>query len=399
MAWNHRENVVAVGVTIQAGAGVYNAPGVNDLMAVSNITNTREPVTTDDPTATGTVWKPPRILLGKTGTVGFTFPLRGFGAGGLPLANAFPFGRLMQSAGYAEIRTAAAVIENLQAGSTTTALRLAAGQSAVDDFWFGVAIQHAAIGAGALGGSSLVVDYLGATKDAIIAELLGVAPAGATQYTIPAQLTYVQGTLTTAPPLLSVSVWRDKLRYNYVDCRPTQLGKDVPVGNEYNTGFPAVDVSLKGKLYSVQQEAAPQVPAAVRAVPIPPAKGGKFLLDRVVLGHGGIKWTNTYEVGAPSNQNQADGIDAYEIMSGTGVLNLDLNQADLGDFDFSSREDAQTIMTAMSTWGAGVGNRFGLTVAGVVIDPLNTGARNGFVSLTGDAFPVDVDKRTALTIW
>lgn len=398
MAWNHRENVVAMGVAIQPTPGLFVAPGVNDLMAVSQPANSRDPIVTDDPTNTGTIWTPPRILLGKTGTAGATFPLRGPGGAAPPAAQAWPFGRILLSAGMTETINAAAIAGVLQVGSTTSQLRLAVGESAVDDAYLGAPIQHAALGAGAIGSTSIIMDYLGATKDAIVPETI-IAPAAGSAYTIPPFLSYVLGTLTTSPPLLSVSVWRDKRRYDYKDCRPTTLSFDVPVGNEYNTGFPASEFAFKGTLVGSSQDVTPQIPAAVRAVPIPPAKGGKFVLDRTVLGHGSIRWTAGTEVGAPSNQNQANGIDAYEIMSGTRTLALDLNQMDVADFDFEAREDAQTIMPALSTWGAGAGNRFGLMVPGVVIDPLNIGARNGFVSLTGDAHPVQVDKSVALAIW
>lgn len=399
MTWNHRASIVAMGVTIQPTPGVFNAPGAADLMAVATPNNTRDPIVTDDPTASGTIWQAPRILLGKTGTAGATFPLRGPGGADVPAANAWPFGRILQSAGYTEIRNTAEIDGVLAAGSTTTALRLAAGESAVDDFFLGAPIQHADIGSGPIRGTSIIMDYLGATKDAILAELLDGAPAAGSAYTIPKFLSYVLGTLTSAPPLLSVSVWRDKRRYDYMDVRPTSITFDIPVGNEYNTGFPSCEFALKGKLVAADGDTTPAVPAAVRAVPIPPAKAGKFVLDRVPLGHGALRFTQGMDVGAPSNQNQDEGIDGYEIMSGQRTLNLDLNQMDVSDFDFEAREDAQTIMPALSMWGAGAGNRFGWLNPGVVIDPLNVGERNGFVSLTGDAHLIDVDKSAALAIW
>src|SRR3546814_3311478 len=67
----------------------------------------------------------------------------------------------------------------------------------------------------------MIMDYNGTTKTAVLAETLGAAIV-AGDYTIPANLTYVLGTLSTAPPLLSISVWRDKKRYDYRDVRPTR---------------------------------------------------------------------------------------------------------------------------------------------------------------------------------
>lgn len=398
MAWNHRENVIAIGVALQVDQGVFVAPGAGDLMGVANIGNTRDPITTDDPTETGTVWNANRVVIGKTGTVNFNFPIRGPGGAAPPAADEWPMGRILQSGGYAEMVNAAAIDDVLGVGSTTTALKLAAGESAVDDFFVGAPIQVAAIGAGAIRGTSLISDYDGATKLATISDTI-VAPAAGVAYTIPPYLSYVLGTLGTLPPFVSISVWRDKRRYDYVDCRLQSLNKDIPVGNEYNTGFPSIECTLKGTPIAVDQDVTPPLPASILAVPVQAAKGGKFTLDRVPLGHGGITWQTGYEVGAPSNQNQDDGIDGHEIMSGDRTLSLDLNQMDLADFDFEAREDAQSIMPVQSLWGGGAGNRWGFLAPGVQINPLSPGTRNGFVSLTGDSFPVDVDKSVALTIW
>lgn len=399
MAWNHKENVVAIGVAIQAQQGVFVAPGANDLIGVSNVGNTRDPITTDDPTQTGTIWKPARIVIGKTGTVNFNFPMRGPGGASPPAANAWPMGRIMRSGGYTEIINATPIAGTLQSGSTTSQLALAAAASAVDGLYVGAPIQMVPIGSGAIRGTSLITAYNGATKAASIADTLASAPSASTAYTIPAYLSYVLGTLGTAPPFLSISVWRDKRRYDYVDCRMQSITKDIPVGNEYNTGFPSIEVTMKGTPIASPQDTTPALPSSILGVPVPAAKAGKFTFDRVPLGHGGLSWQTGYEVGAPSNQNQEAGIDGHEIMSGDRTLNLDLNQMDVVDFDFETRENAQTIMPVQSLWGGLAGNRFGFLAPGVVMNPLNPGARNGFVSLTGDTFPVAVDKSAALTIW
>lgn len=398
MSWNHRSQIVAIGVALQVTPGVFTAPNTTtDLIAVSQPANTRDPITTEDPTATGTIWQQRRMYLGKVGTVSGTFPIRGPGGGAPPAANAWPFGRILQSAGFTEQILAAALTNTLQAGSTTTKARLHAGASAVDDAYFGMPLQLAALGTG-FRANTLMMDYTGATKDAELPETI-VAPAGGVAFTIPANLTYVLGTLTGAIPLLSISIWRDKLRYDYKDVRPTSLAFDVPVSNEYNQTFPSAEFQLKGKLAGITQEAAPALPDAVLNMPIPPAKAGKFVFDRVPLGHGLMRWTNSTDVGAPSNQNQDEGQDAYEFMNGNRVLNLDLNQMDIADFAFDTREDNQTIMPVLSTWGMGAGNRFGLVTPGVVIDPLNIGDRNGFISLTGDSYPTALDKSVALSCW
>src|SRR3546814_11004643 len=102
----------------------------------------------------------------------------------------------------------------------------------------------------------MIMDYNGTTKTAVLAETLGAAIV-AGDYTIPANLTYVLGTLSTAPPLLSISVWRDKKRYDYRDVRPTSLTLDMPVANEANQVFPSLEAQFKGIVEAGTDESAP----------------------------------------------------------------------------------------------------------------------------------------------
>lgn len=387
-------------VAIQATPGIFTAPSApDDLIPVSPPTNGDDIVSAEDPTATGSVWNAARVYLGRTSNAGATFALRGPGGAAPPLANAWPQGRILQAAGFTEVRLAAALTAALQAGSTAQALSLDAAASAVDDFYIGMPIQHAAIGAAAsVKGTSVVMDYDGTSKLATIGETI-VAPAAGSNYTIPANLTYVLGTLTTAPPLLSVSIWRDKKRYDYMDCRPTSLTIDMPVSNEQNQGYPSVEFALKGLPAGDADEASPALPSALLTT-IPPYRAGKFYLDRVKLGHQSNRFTMNAEAAGASNANADFGQDAYEIMSGDRSIELDLNQMNITDFAINSRVDAQTIISMMSVWGMGVGNRFAFSTPEIVLNPLNNpGDRNGFVNLTGNAAFTGVDKSAALSLF
>lgn len=399
MAWNHRSRVIAMAVALQAQSGQFVQPDRQaDLIAVSNITNTHEALTTQDNTATGSIWEGNRIVLGKSATIGATIPLRGPGGAAPPAANAWPQGRIIQSAGWAEIRNGASRQAQLAAGSTTTALNLANTESAVNDTLIGTPIQHAAIGAG-FKATSIVVDYVGATQTAVLGETLAAAPAAGTQYTVPAYLSYVLGTLTTAPPLLSISVWRDKKRYDYQDWRPASFAINLPVANDANTAAPEITFSGKGIIKAIVDDTTPSLPSSLIAVPVPPYRNGKFYLDRTLLGHQNNSFTESATVGAASNANQAQGQDGYDILSGTRAIALDLNQMNVTDFDLHGREDSQVSMPMLSTWGLGSGNNFGFVVPNLQLDPASPGDRNGYVSLTGSAVTTDIDKSAALTIW
>jgi hypothetical protein len=285
------------------------------------------------------------------------------------------------------------------AGSTTTTLNLAAGESAVDDFWTGAPIQHANIGTvGTVKGTAAIVDYVGSTKIATIGETIVAPPAGG-NYTIPPFLSYVLGTLTTAPPLLSISLWRDKTRYDYRDCVVSSFRVNAPTANEGNTVFPAIEFTFKGILVGKYDDTTPVIPSSILSLSPPANRGGKFALDKVKLGHANLSIGATADTGAASNANQDPGQDGYDILSGSRTIELDLNSMNVSDFDIEARIANQTIIPVESIWGAGVGNRFLVTVPNMVLDPQNPGDRNGYVSLTGGAAPTDLDKSMALTVF
>lgn len=399
MAWNHKSRVVALAIAIQTVAGTFTTPTSADIIAVAPPTNKENIVSTDDPTATGSIWNAPRVYLGKTADVGASAPLRGPGGTAPFAANAWPLGRVLQAAGFAEVRTATAITGVTQAGSTTTAIVLAAAASATDDFYLGMPLQTALIGSGAVKGSSLVVDYNGTTKSATIGETMASAPGTSVAYTIPPNVTYQLGTLSSAPPLLSVTVWRDKKRYDYRDVRPTQLMIDMPVSNEANQVYPSIEFQLKGLVQAITDATTPALTTA-QLSSIAPYRNGKFCLDKVALGHQSTKFSISADVAGASNAAAANGQDGYEIMKGSRTLDFDINQMAVTDFDIDTRVDNQTTISTMSLWGGVQGNRFGFSAPEIVLDPLNNpGDRNGFVNLTGNAAFIGVDKSATLTVW
>lgn len=400
MSWNHKTRIVMMAVAIQSVANVFTAPAQADVIAVAVPNNNVEILTAADPTATGAVWEASPVYLGKTGTAGASLALRGPGGAAPPAANAWPEGRILQSAGWAEIINTTSRNPAMQAGSTTTALVLAGTESATDDILVGAPLQTASVGTG-FRQTTLVVDYIGATKTAHIAETLSGAPTTGTAYTIPAYMLYQLGTMVASPPLLSVSIWRDKKRYDYSDWRPTSLTIDIPVANDANQSFPTIEFAGRGIPVAEADDVLPATTTldARLAIAPPPARGGKFYMDRTKLGHQSLRFTETLEVAAASNQNQDAGQDGYEIMSGTRTVDLDLNQMNVTDFNVQSRVDARTVMPIMSTWGSGAGNRFGFLLPQTRLNALSPGDRNGFVNLTGNADVVPADKSATLAIW
>lgn len=390
-----KEQIAGLAVTIQPTPGVFNTPGAADMLPIETPDEGYDMISSDDPTLTGAIWATPRIFLGKRGRAGATARLRGHGLAVPPAANGFVLGRILQAAGFVELRNGADITEATAAGGTTSSIVLAATQTAVDDFYKGFPIQHDAFGSG-FRRTSLVRSYAGGSKTATLAEVLGAAPAGG-NYTIPASLVYALGTGQNIPSL-SATVWRGNRRRNFRDCGLSSFALNIPVGNDQNTETPSIEFGLLGTPAGEADQAPPSLASSMLTQPAP-AKAGKFVFNGIKIGHQSLRFEFGLDTGAAPNQNNDSGQEAYEIMGGTRTAALDLNQTLLTQLDVEALVDAQAKVPIMSTWGLGAGNRFGALVANSVLDPFSPTGRNGFVGLTGNANPTDVERAIALAIW
>lgn len=390
----HRDNILSFGVTIQPTPGVFNAPGAADLIPITSPENGFDPIEQDDDTLTGTMWNAPSQFLGTRGRAGATARLRGPGGTAVPAAGSWPLGRILMAAGFTEIRTAAAITAAVQANAITDTIKLDAAASAVDDFYKGMPISHAGIGAG-LRAFSMIREYNGATKEAQLMETLAAA-INAGNYTIPPSLSYVLST-GLAIPLLSVSVWRHKKRYDYRDCALSNFAINIPVSNDANTEAPSVEFSVVGVDHNEADQDAPALADSMLLSP-PPAKAGKFALAGVKIGHQSMRLEFGLETGAPPNQNFDDGQESYEILSGDRTLALDVNQQLVASLDLRAIARAQNPISALSVWGLGSGNRFVAGVANALLRPLSPTGRNGFVGVQGNAAVRDLDRAIALAV-
>lgn len=384
----HKERITSFGVALQPTPGTFVQPGVNDLIPISSPDNGNDPITADDDTLTGSLWGSNRQFLGKRGRAGATARLRGPGGATPPAANAWPLGRILQAAGFTEQRNATPITGTASANAVTDQIALAAAASAVDDAYKGWPIAHAGLGTG-MRAYSMIRDYVGATKMAYLSEDASAA-INSGSYTLPAGLFY---TLSTglAIPLLSCSVWRHKKRYDYRDCALSSFAINIPVSNDQQTDSPSVEFSMMGVPITPVDQDALAVPDSAMTPP-PPAKAGKFSIAKKLIGHQTLRLEFGLETGAPPNQNFDQGQESYEIMSGSRTVTLDLNQQLEATLSFDTLVDNQTPVPIQSIFGLGVGNRFGIGVPEALLNPLSPTGRNGFVGVTGDAVPNDVDK-------
>jgi hypothetical protein len=391
----HKESITAFAVTIQPTPGVFNAPGQADIIPISSPDNGFDPITADDDTLTGSLWTAPRQFLGTRGRAGATARLRGPGGAVVPAAGEWALGRILQAAGFTEIRNAVAITNAVQANAVVDLIKLDAGASAVDDFYKGYPISHANLGAG-MRAYSMIRSYNGTTKVAELSESAGVAIT-AGNYTIPPGLFYTLST-GTAIPLLSVSVWRHRKRYDYKDCALSTFRLNVPVSNDAQTESPSIEFAMMGvPIFPTTDELAPSIPSTLLTPP-PPAKAGKFALAKTLIGHQTLTIEFGLETGAPPNQNFDTGQESYEILSGRRTITLDVNQQLTATLDLESLASNQTDFPIESIWGLGAGNRFAVGLPHVLSNYLSPNARNGFVGMSGDAALSDVDRSVNIAL-
>ena len=124
------------------------------------------------------------LIAGQKVGVSMEIELAGSGTAG----SAPAFGVLLRACGLAEALTAAPVTGTAQAGTTTSITLAAAGTSAVDGAYNGMAINLTG-GAGS-GQSGVIVAYNGTTKVATVANTWGIAAGATTVYSISANAVY-----------------------------------------------------------------------------------------------------------------------------------------------------------------------------------------------------------------
>ncbi|MDO9142100.1 MAG: hypothetical protein Q7U38_17405, partial [Methylobacter sp.] len=150
-------------------------------------------------------------------------------AGSGTAATAPEWGPLLKASNFSETVTASPITGTGTAG-TTSSITLAAGASAVNDFYTGMSISITD-GTG-VGQTREIIGYVGSTKVATVANLFTVAPDATSAYSIGANVMYVPNSdFGTATANTSVSIY-----FNVDGVRHVLLGA---------RGTPSFDLSAK----------------------------------------------------------------------------------------------------------------------------------------------------------
>lgn len=256
-----------------------------------------------------------------TGYVEMTLPveLQGSGTPG----TAPPWGVLYRGAGWAETLLAAAVTGTAQAGAAGS-VTLAAGASAVDNFYNGMRISLT--GGTGSGQSALILDYNGTTKVATTGPAWTVNPDATSTYSIAANAAYAP--ISTALELLSIYYYRAGVQRKLIDCRAKIENMDFSVGAR-----PTASLRVLGIDAGVAAVANPSLTLSGWKVPavITDQNTGDILINGTAYASKGFTVSGGESIGyTPLLGGQAIDITEREI---TGNLALDLTAAQVATFD------------------------------------------------------------------
>ena len=194
-------------------------------------------------------------LLAQT-RVSISFQVEMAGSG--TAATAPRFGSLLKACGMAETITAAAVTGSAVAGGANT-ITLAAGASAVNDFYNGMVISiTSGTGNGHIG---LITDYVGSTKVATVqASTATFVPAAASAYSIAANVGYLP--VSTGFSSATIYFNNDGVLHKITGARGT-FTLTTGVGE-----IPTIDFQLTGIYNAPTDTAAPTTTYSDQATPV-----------------------------------------------------------------------------------------------------------------------------------
>ncbi len=288
----------------------------------------------------------------------FSTEFQSAGSGGI----AAPWGPLARGAGYAEVLQAAAVTGTAQAGSTSGTIKLAAGASAVNNFYNGFRVGLT--GGTGSGQSALILAYDGTSKVATIGPAWTVTPDNTSQYSIDANAAY--NPISSAQELLSTYYYRDGVQRKVIDCRGSLESIDCKVGGRplMNWKFLGIDAGVSAVTNPAQTLTGWKTPAVITDV-----NTGDILIDGVAYASRGFDLAGGNAVGyTPLLGGESIDISGREM---TGKCELDLTAAQVATFHTAMK--ANTLHTFGFLHGAAAGYRMSVTGPAVqLIEPAET---------------------------
>lgn len=384
-----RSQFTSVAVAVQSSVDTWGSPSSStDVFPCANVKLSKESILAENPEYLGTVDKPGDFVLGQKVGLTLSIPLRAPGGASPPAAGAFIPGRFLEAAGWTETILSAAIPvapEALGSGSTTTAAKLGSSATGTADLYKGLALTLSDNGSGYNRQMTAIRGY-SAAKLATIAETLGGAPAA--NYQIPKQLAYQSGASGT-PPVLSLSVWYDAVRYDLINMTVSGLKFTFPVSTRNSTEYPMMELTLDGDIYAFADEAAPLVGALGG---IPTFKDGDLWIAGKALGGSSFSVDMGIQVSYPPNPNKASGNDAAQITMTKRTAQITLNHNLKATIDFEALALAQAQHALWAQYGYTAGNMVSFIIPNGRFAYANVDNGGEFISQTVDMLIDDSSK-------
>lgn len=384
-----RSQFTAVAVAVQSSVDTWGSPSSStDVFPCANVKLSKESILAENPEYLGTVDKPGDFVLGQKVSLTLSIPLRAPGGSSPPSAGAFIPGRFLKAAGWTENIISSAIPaapEALGVGSTTTAAKLGSSATGTANLYKGLALTLSDNGTGYNRQMTAIRGY-DATKLATLAETLGAIPAA--NYQIPKQLAYQSGASGT-PPVLSLSVWYDAVRYDLINMTVSGLKFNFPVSTRNSTEYPMMELTLDGDLYAFADQAAPLVGALGG---IPTFKDGDFWIANKALGGSSFSVDMGIQVGYPPNPNKASGNDAAQITMTKRTAQITLNHNLKATIDFEALALAQSQHALWAQYGYVAGGLVSFIIPNGRFAYANVDNGGEFISQTLDMLIDDSDK-------
>lgn len=381
----------SIAVRKEVTSGTFNEPDANDIIVIGDLRITPSPLTAELNEYTGTIHKPGPAVVGETIEVSGKIYLRGPGGTTAPAADAWVPGRILQSAGFTELRTSTAIASEAIGAGTTTSVTLGASALATADLYRGMLIDLVSLVTGRPKRFSMVQAYTSG-KLATLAETLGTAYSG--QYGIPQQLSYLLSPAADPPTLSMVGSVGGK-RYKMAGMAPSSFRFNVPTASRDQQDAPSIEFTLSGKIVAVTDD----VPLVGTPTLTPPAyRGGKFFLNRVPLGGSSFTVDLNAQAAYPPNANENDGYETALLVETRRTAEMALNQVANSVIDLRSLAAAQTPIPILGMWGIGSGNSFGLMVSEARITTPAPDISGPLITNTIQAYIDGANKHIALSI-
>lgn len=388
---SRKSNETAFALKMQTLPNVFDAPNLTtDMMPISNLQFSIAGVVVTNNEYTGSIHKNGDDLAGKTVSGSFNVYLRPPGGADVPVADAFPLGRLLKAAKFAEVRTSTAIppaAAALGVGSDATHAVLGTAAGTVDDLYKGMAIVLSDIAATPYDRVTAVRHYAGTAKSAELMEVLTAPPAA--NYQIPKQLSYQRDMTQADAPSLSTKLWLGGLRYDLVDWQVSGLRWNVPVSTRDAASQPMLEVSFTATISDYADEASPTVPA-LGAVPL--FKDGKFWVAGKAVGGSSVVIDFGLRVAYPPNPNYTEGSEPGELVESKTTINMDRKAYLKAQFDTLAMAQGQAQYPVLAQWGYASGRMVQIVVADARFNYQSPNIGQDFVTEQGDLW-VDVFNR------